>query len=125
MEKPNLHSQRSRWHLPLRALLFLLMIGYGLSVRASDSKVSINANGIALENVLKSIEQQTKYRFIYSKETINVSVPVTLSVKDEALTTVLDQLLTKHDIVYTFDKKQIVLNKKGSSEKWSDGMVSA
>lgn len=116
MEKPNLHSQRSRWHLPLRALLFLLMIGYGLSVRASDSKVSINANGIALENVLKSIEQQTKYRFIYSKETINVSVPVTLSVKDEALTTVLDQLLTKHDIVYTFDKKQIVLNKKSDSQ---------
>lgn len=116
MEKPNLHSQRSRWHLTLRALLFLLMIGYGLSARASDSKVSINANGTALENVLKSIEQQTKYRFIYSKETINVSVPVTLNVKDEALTTVLDQLLTKHDIVYAFDKKQIVLNKKSASQ---------
>lgn len=116
MEKPNLHSQRSRWHLTLRALLFLLMIGYGLSVRASDSKVSINANGTALENVLKSIEQQTKYRFIYSKETINVSIPVTLNVKDEALTTVLDQLLTKHDIVYAFDKKQIVLNKKSASQ---------
>ena len=116
MEKPNLHSQRSRWHLTLRALLMLLMIGYGLSVRASDSKVSINANGTSLENVLKSIEQQTKYRFIYSKETINVSVPVTLNVKDEALTTVLDQLLTKHDIVYTFDKKQIVLNKKSATQ---------
>lgn len=124
MEKPNLHSQRSRWHLPLRALLFLLMIGYGLSVRASDSKVSINANGIALENVLKSIEQQTKYRFIYSKETINVSVPVTLSVKDEALTTVLDQLLTKHDIVYTFDKKQIVLNKKSAKANSQKGVQS-
>lgn len=123
-EKPNLHSQRSPWHLPLRALLFLLMIGYGLSVRASDSKVSINANGIALENVLKSIEQQTKYRFIYSKETINVSVPVTLSVKDEALTTVLDQLLTKHDIVYTFDKKQIVLNKKSAKANSQKGVQS-
>lgn len=116
MEKPNSHSQRSRWHLTLRALLFLLMIGYGLSVRASDSKVSINANGTALENVLKSIEQQTKYRFIYSKETINVSIPVTLNVKDEALTTVLDQLLTRHDIAYTIDKKQIVLNKKAASQ---------
>lgn len=116
MEKPNLHSHHSRWHLTLRALLFLLMIGYGLSVRASDSKVSINANGTALENVLKSIEQQTKYRFIYSKETINVSIPVTLNVKDEALTTVLDQLLLKHDIVYAFDKKQIVLNKKSVSQ---------
>lgn len=116
MKKTNLHSQRSRWHLTLRALLFLLMIGYGLSVRASDSKVSINVNGTALENVLKTIEQQTKYRFIYSKETINVSIPVTLNVKDEALTTVLDQLLTKHDIVYAFDKKQIVLNKKSASQ---------
>lgn len=116
MEKPNSHSQRSRWHLTLRALLFLLMIGYGLSVRASDSKVSINANGTALENVLKSIEQQTKYRFIYSKETINVSILVTLNVKDEALTTVLDQLLTRHDIAYTIDKKQIVLNKKAASQ---------
>lgn len=116
MEKPNSHSQRSRWHLTLRALLFLLMIGYGLSVRASDSKVSIDANGTALENVLKSIEQQTKYRFIYSKETINVSIPVTLNVKDEALTTVLDQLLTRHDIAYTIDKKQIVLNKKSASQ---------
>jgi tonB-linked outer membrane protein, susC/ragA family len=116
MEKLNLHSLHSRSLLTLRALLFLLMIGYGLSVRASDSKVSVNANGIALENVLKSIERQTKYRFIYSKETINVSVPVTLNVKDEALTTVLDQLLTKHDIVYTFDKKQIVLNKKSASQ---------
>ena len=116
MEKPNLHSQRSRWHLTLRALLFLLMIGYGLSVRASDSKVSINANGTALENVLKSIEQQTKYRFVYSKETINVSIPVSLNVKDEALTTVLDQLLTRHDIAYTIDKKQIVLNKKSASQ---------
>lgn len=116
MEKPNSHAQRSRWHLTLRALLFLLMIGYGLSVRASDSKVSIDANGTALENVLKSIEQQTKYRFIYSKETINVSIPVTLNVKDEALTTVLDQLLTRHDIAYTIDKKQIVLNKKSASQ---------
>lgn len=90
MEKPNLHPQRSRWHLMLRALLFLLMIGYGLSARASDSKVSIDANGTPLENVLKTIEQQTKYRFIYSKETINVGIPVTLKVKNESLTTVLD-----------------------------------
>ncbi len=116
MEKPNLHSQRSRWHLTLRAMLFLLMVGYGLSVRASDSKVSIDANGATLEKVLKSIEQQTNYRFIYSKETINVSVPVTLNVKDEALTKVLDKLFAHHDIVYVIDKKQIVLNKQQVSK---------
>lgn len=81
-EKAHLHSHSSRYGLTLRVLLFLLMFGCVLSARASDSKVSIDANGIALENVLKSIERQTKYRFIYSKETINVKVPVTLKVKD-------------------------------------------
>ena len=100
MEKTNLHPMRSRWHLMFRAMLFLMMFGYGLSAYASNSKVSIDVDGIALENVLKSIEQQTKYRFIYSKETINVNVPVTLKVKDEALTSVLNKLLANHGISY-------------------------
>lgn len=46
---------RSRWHLMFRAMLFLMMFGYGLSAYASNSKVSIDVDGIALENVLKSI----------------------------------------------------------------------
>ncbi|WP_303045123.1 MULTISPECIES: STN domain-containing protein, partial [Muribaculaceae] len=112
MEKTNSHPMRSRWHLMFRAMLFLMMFGYGLSAYASNSKVSIDVDGIALENVLKSIEQQTKYRFIYSKETINVNVPVTLKVKDEALTSVLDKLFATHGISYVIDKKQIVLNSR-------------
>ena len=116
MRKTKPQPLRSLWRLTLRALLFLLMLGYGLSAHASDTKVSVDANGVSLENVLKSIEQQTKYRFIYSKETIDVGVPVTLKVKNEALTTVLDKLFTKHDIVYAIDKKQIVLNKKSATQ---------
>lgn len=115
MEKTNLHPRRSFRHLTLRVLLYLLMFGYGLSARASDSKVTIDANGIALENVLKSIEQQTMYNFIYSKETINVDVPVTLKAKNEALTVILDKLFAKHGITYAIDKRQIILNKQSAT----------
>ena len=124
-EKPIMHSQSGIWLPALRTLILVLMFGCVLSARASDSKVSIDANGTALENVLKSIERQTKYRFIYSRETINVSVPVTLKVKDESLTTVLDKLFVGHDISYAIEKKQIVLNKKSgtrlrpSKQQWS------
>ena len=97
-----------------------MMFGYGLSAYASNSKVSIDVDGIALENVLKSIEQQTKYRFIYSKETINVNVPVTLKVKDEALTSVLDKLFATHGISYVIDKKQIVLNSRSTKVNKKD-----
>lgn len=124
-ENTHLQSHSSRYGLALRVLLFLLMFGCVLSARASDSKVSIDANGIALENVLKSIERQTKYRFIYSKETINVKVPVTLKVKDEAITTVLDKLFAKHDITYAIDKKQIVLNRKSAVRTKSSKQQSA
>ncbi len=125
MKKTNLHPLRSLWHLTLRALLFLLMSGYGVSAYASDTKVSIDASGITLENVLKSIEQQTKYKFIYSKETINVNVLVTLKVKDEALTAVLDKLFAAHDITYAIDKKQIVLNKKSAARTLPSGQRSS
>ena len=43
---------RSRWHLMFRAMLFLMMFGYGLSAYASNSKVSIDVDGIALEMFL-------------------------------------------------------------------------
>ena len=91
MGKPNVPLCSLR-HLTLRALLILLMLGYGVSAYASDTKVSIDASGITLANVLKSIEQQTKYKFIYSKETINVNATVTLKVKNMELTTALDKL---------------------------------
>ena len=113
MGKPNVPLCSLR-HLTLRALLILLMLGYGVSAYASDTKVSIDASGITLANVLKSIEQQTKYKFIYSKETINVNATVTLKVKNMELTTALDKLFASHDISYTIDKKQIILNKKSS-----------
>ena len=113
MGKPNVTLCSLR-HLTLRALLILLMLGYGVSAYASDTKVSIDASGITLANVLKSIEQQTKYKFIYSKETINVNATVTLKVKNMELTTALDKLFASHDISYTIDKKQIILNKKSS-----------
>ena len=117
MEKTNSHPMRSRWHLMFRAILFLMMFGYGLSAYASNSKVSIDVDGIALEDVLKSIEQQTKYRFIYSKETINLNVPVSLKVKNEALTSVLDKLFATHGISYVIDQKQIVLNSRSTKVK--------
>lgn len=108
---------RSRWHLMFRAVLLLMMFSYGLSAYASSNKVSIDVNGIALENVLKSIEQQTEFRFIYSKETVDVTVPVTLNVKDEAITTVLNKLLSQYNINYVIDKKQIVLNNRSTKVK--------
>ncbi|MDE6449633.1 MAG: SusC/RagA family TonB-linked outer membrane protein [Muribaculaceae bacterium] len=66
---------------------------------------------VPLENVLKSIERQTDYRFFYSKESINVNEKVSVKAAGETVTAVLDNLLPSYGIGYTIDKKRIILNK--------------
>lgn len=93
----------------LLALLALFWIG--LPAYAAGDKVSINMKDVPLENVLKSIERQTDYRFFYSKESINVNEKVSVKAADETVTAVLDNLLPSYGIGYTIDKKRIILNK--------------
>lgn len=105
-----------RWYHSLRPLLVLMMLCVGTSLYASADRISLKVNNVALASVLRDIERQTDYTFSYSKESVDVSVPVTLTVKDEALITVLDKLFAKQDISYKINKKQIVLNKKSASQ---------
>lgn len=105
-----------RWYHSLRPLLVLMMLCIGTSLYASADRISLKVNNVALASVLRDIERQTDYSFSYSKESVDVSVPVTLTVKDEALITVLDKLFAKQDISYKINKKQIVLNKKSASQ---------
>lgn len=105
-----------RWYHSLRPLMVLMMLCVGTSLYASADRISLKVNNVALASVLRDIERQTDYTFSYSKESVDVSVPVTLTVKDEALITVLDKLFAKQDISYKINKKQIVLNKKSASQ---------
>lgn len=123
MELAKLISRPPRWYRSLRPLLALMMLCIGVSVYASNSKVTINVNNVTLASVLRDIEKQTDYSFSYSKESIDVSVPVTLTVKDEALTTVLDKLFAKQDISYKINKKQIVLNRKNADTARPSGTL--
>ncbi len=99
------------WYGTLRqnVIVFLLLF-IGLSANAAGNKVTLDVNNVTLENVLHSIEQQTSYRFFYSKETVNVDVPVSIKVQDEAVPDVLNKLLPKLNIGYVIDKQQIALN---------------
>ena len=73
---------------------------------------TIRQNYIATEEeVLTSIENQTEYRFLYNKDIVDVSRIVSISVKNELMTLVLDKLFKGEGVSYTIEKRQIVLNK--------------
>lgn len=106
---------RNRQHRVLRPLLVLLMLCIGAAAHAVGNKVSLDVRNAPLENVLRSIEKQTDYRFFYSKETVNVSNRVSVSARNESIRSVLDRILPPQGISYVIENKRIALKQAPAS----------
>ena len=106
---------RNRQRRVLRPLLVLLMLCIGAAAHAVGNKVSLDVRNAPLENVLRSIEKQTDYRFFYSKETVNVSNRVSVSARNESIRSVLDRILPPQGISYVIENKRIALKQASAS----------
>lgn len=86
---------------------------------SQNAKVSIHANKIATEKVIKQIEKQTEYLFVYDKNEVNVSREVSLEVDNETVANVLDAIFKNTSVRYTMVGKNIMLvsNKSESQSK--------
>jgi len=103
-------SVRHLRRLSLGALLFVVLQAVGLSAAAQDAKISLKVTDVPLEDVLTQIEQKTPYRFLYSKESVNVRFNVSVNANDESVKSILDKILVHNGINYTLEKRQIVLS---------------
>ncbi|PKB00271.1 TonB-linked SusC/RagA family outer membrane protein [Flavobacteriaceae bacterium MAR_2009_75] len=75
---------------------------------SQNKKVSFTANSESIENVLKKIETQSKFRFFYKTGQLNVDRKVTLDVDKKTIKDVL-ALLFDDRVSYSMLKNQIVL----------------
>src|SRR5690606_37537718 len=73
-------------------LLLLSFLHVSGSVHSQD-KVSLDLQSADLRKVLLMIEAQTKYHFIFSERKLKTDKKIDLSVKDEAVFTVLEKVL--------------------------------
>ena len=106
-------------------ILSFLMLMIAFPSYARNGNITINVSGVPMQTVLKKIEQQTDYRFFYSKDAVNVNSKVSLNVTNEPLTAVLDKLFDSSGISYRINKKQIVLTKGGKAEPKAGGATEA
>jgi len=108
---------------------FRFWIGFGLFIfcfllpakMAVAQSVTINFSNTPLINVLKEIQKQTPYKFVYSNSLIDVNKNVTVKANKEDIVSVMNKLLSGMDITYKIVDKQISLspkefkNEKGTS----------
>src|SRR6185503_3472604 len=92
----------SKWLLIMK-LTALLTLFFTLNVSANgfgQEKISLRVKKTAIEGVLRSIEKQTNYRFLYNNNLDDIREKVSLNVKDADINDVLALLLEKTRLLY-------------------------
>lgn len=101
-------------------ITILLLFGIIFHVGASNmysqvAIVSLNFKNVSVEDVLNSIEENSKYHFLYNSKLIDVDRKVNINVKNQTVESVLKTLFQQTDIVYKLEGDQIILSKGLSS----------
>lgn len=98
-------------------LFCIALQAISIPILAQSAKITLRLKNVTVEEVLTSIENQTEYRFLYNKDIVDVSRIVSITVKNERMTLVLDKLFKGEGVSYTIEKRQIVLNKVSSQSQ--------
>lgn len=86
---------------------------------AQTIRVDISANQVSAKEIIKQIEEQTDYLFVYNKK-VNLNNKVTLDASDITVAEALNSIFSGTDIVYAMEGNNILLmNKKEDSVQQS------
>jgi len=102
----------SRILLIMKLLSFLLMIALHASARTYSQEISISLTDAHLETVFRQIRKQTHYKFIYTREQLRHSRPVTVNVKQAPVTVVLDICFRDQPLTYVLEENVVIIRIK-------------
>ncbi|WP_366139626.1 TonB-dependent receptor [uncultured Parabacteroides sp.] len=84
-------------------------------------RVRIEANQEQIETVLKQIEAQTDYLFVYNNKKVNLDNTVSITAEDVTVAEVLNQLFSGTSIVYAMEGNNILLMNRDSKQQDNKG----
>ncbi len=102
-------------------LAFALILSATLQVSAKgfsqDTKITLNMRQVPVSKILKAIEKQTSYKFVYSNDFFPGDYKVNVTVKKVAVADVLSQILVKTGFTFKMiDENTIVLMKTSAED---------
>ncbi|MFY9152416.1 MAG: TonB-dependent receptor [Prolixibacteraceae bacterium] len=114
-------------------MFFLLttLLHVSASVYSQQTKLSISLQNASVREVLKQIEDQSDFFFLYKNENIDVNRIVTIDIKNKSVEYLLEELFKGTNVSYEVVNRQIVLvdkekaniNAPGQQQKSVTGKV--
>ncbi|MBK8884232.1 MAG: TonB-dependent receptor [Bacteroidales bacterium] len=97
--------------MKLTSFLFLLTFlnALGSETYSQSTRLSLDMKDASIQTVLRAIEDQSEFFFLYSPKMIDVNQKVNVNLEDKKINEILDDLLATTDIQYAVKDRQILL----------------
>lgn len=89
----------------------------------AQQKISIKANQASIVSLLKEIEKQTEYRFVYSHNTLSGDKRITLNVNDASLDETMRSMLKTTVLTYALKESNLVVIYPAASQERKDIII--
>lgn len=97
-------------------LLFIFLVCSLIQTQAAvysqQTKVSVELKNVSLEKVFQELERQTDCSFLYNHQVVASKGRVSVQMVDKELSVVLDELLPKLGLGFTFDDNLVIIKER-------------
>lgn len=103
--------------IKIMKLTFLILFIFASGVWATEgnsqiTKVTLTVESMRFSDVIKTIEKQTDYLFVYNKIDVDLEKKVTVDVQDKNVADVLSGILKDSDMTFAIEGSNIMLMKR-------------
>ena len=95
--------------MKLTAIMILAALMQVSASAYSQTKLNLKINNTSIESVLKEIENQSEFFFLYNNKQIDVTQKINIDVTNKSIDDVLGTMLKETGICYLMKDRQIVL----------------
>jgi TonB-linked SusC/RagA family outer membrane protein len=102
----------SRKILLMTKLVILLCTVTIIQAYANGQNISLSFKNAPLEKVFTAIEQQSGYHFVYTREEMAGTKPVSIEIKNASLETALETCFKEQPVTYTIRETYVIVKQK-------------
>lgn len=115
-----------KFDLKMKLTTFLLIVSL-FQIHANNSygqntKITLNLENVSLEETLNEIEALSEFKFMYNDKNVDYKKVISINVRNESISKILDKLFSDTSIFYEVLEKQIVLKPKPTSTSLSKSL---
>lgn len=93
-------------------ILLCVSTVFAFNANSQNARIHIDAENVQVRDVIKQIEEQTDYLFVYNYKKVDLSQQISLKLSDTPVSEVLRRIFENSDIIYAMEGHNIMLMKR-------------